>query len=105
VTNTWLVARESKEWVGPITITATVNGGTPVTIDPAEIQFAVLPRGQRPVDTDWTAPVADPDGGTAVGVQADPVTAYAAMGIWAKFTDDPNVPVLEPDEIGYLTRT
>jgi hypothetical protein len=76
-----------------------------VTIIPAAIQFAVLPRPQRPVDTDWTTPVADPDGGSGVGVQALPVTAYVALGIWAKFTDDPNVPVLEPDEVGYLTRT
>lgn len=98
----WSIARESKEWVGPITVTATVDG-EPVDIDPASLAFAVLPIQQRPTDTDWTAPVTEP-GGTGIGVQADPTEQPGLYGIWARITDSPEIPVLDPSTVGQIYR-
>lgn len=102
---TWRMPRESKEWVGPISVAITVDGVT-VPVDQAAVRFAVLPRRTRPNPdgTDWLAPVVEP-GGTYIGVQADPVAGYSELGIWAKVSDDPEIPVLEPDDVGYLVRT
>jgi hypothetical protein len=100
---TWKIPRESKEWVGPITVTITVNGVT-TTVDPSEVKFAVLPKGRRPAPTDWAAPIAEP-GGDGIGVQADPAAGYGWFGIWAQITDTPEIPVLEPDDVGHILRT
>lgn len=99
--NTWRVARESAEWVGPVTVTATA-AGTPV--DPGNVQFAVVADNTRPTADDWAAPYVEP-GGTALGVWASPVTGYQKLGIWVKITDAPEIPVLEPGEVGWLVRT
>lgn len=102
---TWSVPRESREWVGPITVTATVDGTT-TPVDPTALAFAVLPAGSRPVTDDWTAPVAEPGGdGTKFGVQADPVDSYQRLGIWVRVTDSPEIPVLDPSTVGKLIRT
>lgn len=100
---TWSLPRESKEWVGPILVTKTDAGtGEPVS-DP--VKFAVLPNGTRPTSGDWADPVEDPDGGTAVGVAAGPVSSPGFYGIWAKVVGTSEQPVLEPAEVGYINRT
>jgi hypothetical protein len=101
--NTWNVARESAEWCGPIVCTFTDSTGQPVAA--GVVEFAVLPRDTRPLETDWQAPYVDPDGSGAFGVWLAPVTGYTRLGIWARDTDNPEAPVLEPSDVGYVTRT
>jgi hypothetical protein len=89
--------------VGPITVAVTA-GGSPVA--GADIEFAVLPRGVRPVEIDWQPPDLDPDPpGTALGVFVDPVLAYGRWGIWIRVTDTPEIPVLEPSQVGWIVRS
>jgi hypothetical protein len=100
MTVTRRIPRESTEWV-EVDVTVTADG-QPVT-DPVE--FALVPRYTRPTSGDWFAPVADPDGSGKVGIQLDPVTSYGRFGIWVRVTDTPEVPVLEPSDVGWITRT
>lgn len=99
----WTLPRESNEWVGPIVVTKTDAGtGLPVT-DP--VTFAVLPVGTRPLAGDYHTPVADPDGGSAIGVTAGVVASRGIWGIWAKVTGASEQPVLEPNQVGLIRRT
>lgn len=97
------LAREGKEWFA-VSITRNVNG-TSTPVDPAELQFALLPLGVRPSETDWFTPVVDPDSSGAVGIQLEPVTGEQSLGIWAQITTATERPVLEPREVGYVKRT
>lgn len=101
--NTWRKARESADWVGPIACTLTDRStGLPV---PQNVKFAVLPKGTRPAAADWAVPYPDPDGTAGIGVWQGPVDAYQHLGIWAMDTDNPEIPVLEPDDVGWIIRT
>ena len=95
----WEVSRESVVWVGPISVL--INGVAATS----NVKFTLLPRYQRPVATDWLAPVVDPGGSGSWGVLAVPVPSAMDQGIWAQITDNPNIPVIEPDEIGWVRRT
>lgn len=98
----WVFSRECANlFVGPLDVTATVDGSP---VDPADILFAILPAGQRPTDTDWTAPVANPDG-SGIGVIAQPVDAQGRYGWWVKVTVGAAVDVLEPEDVAWLIRT
>lgn len=100
----WSVPKESSEFVGPITLTATIDGVV-VPIAAADVQFAVVPERARPADIDWVAAVAEP-AGTGIGVAVAPVTLNGRRyGIWAKITDNPYTPVLSPDQVGWIDRT
>lgn len=104
--NKWIIPRETREWVGPITPTVTDRDtGLPVVIDPAALRFAVLTLDTRPTGPDWTVPVPDPEGGPLVGVQTVPVASYKRLGVWAQVTAGLDVIVLEPSQVGYITRT
>lgn len=103
MTITWTLPRESLEWVGPIAVFAKVDG-IPVPVDPSVIRFALVPSGQRPALDEWLPPVVEP-GGTALGVQAIPLDTQQTFGIWIKFTDNSNVPVLDPSSVGHLVRS
>jgi hypothetical protein len=99
----WRIPRESSEWVGPITVTLTVDGEQ-VPAEPDEISLAVIPLGQRPEEADWVSPDAEP-GGSDLGLMVEPVDSYQELAIWLRASDASETPVLEPSEVGYLTRT
>jgi hypothetical protein len=91
VSTLWALARESEEWIGPLTVA--VNGA-PITT----YQVAVVRHGQRP--TTWATPDNDPQSpGTALGVLVGPATANVltpgTWRIWVKVTLSPEVPVLD----------
>lgn len=100
---TWQLPRESLEWVGPIVVTKTdAATGEPVT-DP--VQFAFLQPGQRPEESDWADPYLDPDNTGNLGILAEPVGSRSFWGIWARVQGNPEVPVLDPDTVGWVQRT
>lgn len=103
IATVWRVPRESLEFVGPITLTATVDGVV-VPISSDSVQFAVIPERARPAGTDWTDPVGEP-GGVGIGVEVDPVSTSIRYGIWAKISDNPFTPVLGPEQVGWIDRT
>lgn len=103
MSNTWRLTRETAEWAGPIVLSITDGQGVPVTDD--VIKFAVMPRYHRPTEDDWADPYLDPEGSGALGVLANPVDGYGMYGIWVKVSDDPETPVLQPSEVGWILRT
>lgn len=97
----WVLPRESTEWVGPIVVTKIdAETGEPVT-DP--VQFALLPLGTRPEDSDWASPILDPDGTGELGVSVAPVESSGFWRIWVRVEGNPEVPVL--DTVGTVRRT
>lgn len=101
---TWKIPRESKEWVGPITVT--VDGAVTTT----NIKIAILPNGIRPTAPDWKTPDVDPDPpATAPGAMVGPgttfVLAHGLYGIWVQITDTPEIPVIEPGDVGFIRIT
>lgn len=92
----WSLVAETKEWCGPITVTA---NGTPV----GNFQVAVCEGTTRP--TVWTTPDADPDPpGTALGVLVGvgtiyPLTVGRKYTIFIRFTDNPEAPVERAGQI------
>ena len=83
----WSVAAETKEWVGPITVTA---DGVPTTA----FEVTLTAPGDRPAT--WvTATLLDGNRGILIGDDTDfPLTAGRKYTAWVRFTDDPEVPVL-----------
>lgn len=101
--NVWRVPRESVEWVGPIVASVIDRSSLlPVTLN---MQIAVMPRGKRPGDDDWITPDADPDGTDGLGYMTAAVAGYQHLGFFAKDIDNPETPVLEPVDVGWLIRT
>jgi hypothetical protein len=91
----WELVAETKEWVGPLTLT--VNG-TPVT----NFTVAVCEGSARP--TTFTATDADPDGGAGVGVLVGvgsswPLVVGKIYTIFGKYTDNPEIPVIRMGRI------
>lgn len=82
----WSVAAETKEWVGPITVTA---DGTPTTA----FEVTLTAPGARPVD--WVdADILDGGRGILIGEGTDfPLIAGRKYTVWIRFTDDPEIPV------------
>lgn len=103
MTQEWRIARESVEWVGPITVRV-INRRTGRPVAP-NVMIAVLPRGLRPSSGDWLTPDPDPDGTGGLGYLTPIVATAQYYGIWAKDVDSSETPVLEPDEVGWLQRT
>lgn len=82
----WSVAAETKEWIGPITLT---SDGTPVTT----FEVTLTSPGARPAD--WqAADVLGGQRGILIGDGTDfeltPGTKYT---VWTRFTDSPEIPV------------
>ncbi|MEO7262095.1 MAG: hypothetical protein ABI047_12705 [Jatrophihabitantaceae bacterium] len=100
---TWEMPRESKEWVGPITLDVLLNGvRVPI---PDGTKFAVLRLGARPTENDWTAPAVDPRSTDGLGVLEMPRPDYIRLGIWARVPGTDEDVVLEPADVGFITRT
>lgn len=88
----WSVAAESKEWIGPITVTA---DGVPTTA----WEGTLTAPGARPET--WVAPTElDAGYGLLIGNGTSftllPSRKYT---LWVRFTDDPEVPVQRCGEI------
>lgn len=86
----WELVGETKEWVGPLTVTA---NGTGVT----SYQVSVCEGTARP--TVWASADDDPDGGLVKGVLVGagtswPITVGRKYTIFVKFTDAPEIPVI-----------
>lgn len=97
--NTWTLVAETKEWVGPITVTV---DGSPVS----SFEVAFTLSSARP--TAWLTPDADPDPpGTALGILVGTGTSHTlTVGkkytVWTRFTDTPEAPV---NRAGYVKVT
>jgi hypothetical protein len=103
VSTTWTLSRLSREWVGPITVTA---DGTPVT----DWTYAVVQFGQRPATPEEidAAPAVLGAGdaarrGVLVGPGTDHELTPGRYLIWLRYVADPEAPVLEP--VGVLVIT
>lgn len=83
---TWTLPAETKEWVGPITVTA---DGQPVTT----FEVTVTEGGGRP--TAWVATTElEGDLGVLVGVgTAFPLRTGRRYTIWTRYADTPEIPV------------
>jgi hypothetical protein len=82
---TWSLPAETKEFVGPITVTA---DGLSVTT--FEVAFT-LSTG-RP--TTWSTPdVVGGDQGIIVGGTLRPLVVGKKYLVWVRFTDNPEIPV------------
>ncbi len=85
----WTIPRETTEWIGPVT------GRTGVT----DVEFALIPRGARPVEADWTAATID-DG--APGHLASDLEV-GELHLWMRYVDGPELVVHE--SVGVITVT
>lgn len=89
---TWTVIAETREWVGPITMSLTANDVTTTTED---FEVCVVPKGSRP--TAWQAPDASQGGELGVLVGADtpyPLTPGPTYQIYARHTSTLEIPVV-----------
>jgi hypothetical protein len=84
----WHIARESVEFVGPVTVT--VNG-----VAHTVFQVAVTKAGTRP--SVWSAPdTVGSDLGVLVGPGTSRALSPGGYDLWAKVTDTtPEVPVMK----------
>lgn len=105
MTDRWMIPRESTEWVGPIVPSATTLAGAPVTLTAGMVKFAVLKLDVRPAAGDWQSVVTDPGGSGAFGLTVAPVAGYVRQGVWVKITNGADIVILEPYEVGLITRT
>jgi hypothetical protein len=82
----WTVAAETKEWVGPISVTADGDATT-------EFEVTLTAPGARPAD--WSEPtVLETQRGILIGDGTDyPLTAGRKYTVWIRYTDDPEAPV------------
>lgn len=82
----WQVAAETKEWVGPITVTA---DGVPTTA----FEVTLTGPGERPAE--WAAPtVLDGGRGLLIGDGTDfPLQPGFKYTVWIRYSDTPEVPV------------
>lgn len=82
----WSVAAETREWVGPITVTA---DGVPTTA----FDVTLTAPGARP--SLWVAAdELDGDKGILIGADTDfELIAGRKYTVWIRFTDDPEIPV------------
>jgi hypothetical protein len=99
ITTTWTLSRHSKEWVGPITVTAddvAVTGWT----------YLVVPFGEQPATPEAinkTPTVLDDVRGVLVGPATDNVLAAGRYLIWVRYVSGQEAPVL--DDVGILVIT
>lgn len=95
----WRLHHLTREWVGPITVTA---DGDPVT----GWAYALLPRFAEPASADditGTPTELNSGLGILVGPGTDHQLAPGVYRIWIRYVDNPEAPVL--DEVGVLTIT
>jgi hypothetical protein len=92
VTETWTLIKETKEWVGPITVTV---DGVPTT----SFEVAVVLPPARPAT--WTTPtLLDGDYGVLVGEGSTyPLTVGKKYAVYVRHTDSPEIPV---ELVGHL---
>lgn len=88
----WLVAAETKEWIGPITVAV---DAVPVTT----FEVSLTAPGARPAT--WVSPsVLNGARGVLAGLGTTfPFTAGAKYGVWIRFTSNPEVPVQKIGEV------
>lgn len=91
IAQTWTLSRLSREWVGPITVTA---DGTPV----ADWLYAIVPSSAQPADSadiDGVPIVLDDTLGVLVGPESDNPLGPGRYRIWIRYTAGQEAPVLE----------
>jgi hypothetical protein len=99
IVTTWRISRLSREWVGPVAVTA---DGLPV-IDWA---YAILPAGERPAtpeSIDNAPTVLDDTPGILVGPGTDNVLSAGRYVIWVRYVAGLEAPVL--NDVGVLVIT
>jgi len=99
IITTWRLSQLSREWVGPIAVTADAD---PV----ANWTYAILPTGERPAtleDIDGVPTLLDDTLGILVGPDTDNVLTAGRYLIWVRFTLGLEAPVM--DDVGVLVIT
>lgn len=96
--STWEFPLESREWVGPFTVTKTVQSTGQIIIS-TDWKIAVLPSGSRPtIDPPeglWQTPLTLDDGmGVMVGPGTTYVLARGTYRVWIQVPDINEEPVL-----------
>ncbi len=90
----WSLPAETKEWVGPLTVTL---DGVPQTSYEVQVQLAAA----RPVIGAWAAPtVLEGEGGVLVGVGTSfPLVPLKKYTVWVRYTAAPEIPVVRAGTI------
>jgi len=92
---TWTLDRLAKDWVGPLTVTA--SDGSPVV----DWTYAILPHRSRPVDTDAISGAADATA-DGLGIYVGPGTGNELTPgtylIWVRWVAGGKAPVTPPDD-------
>jgi hypothetical protein len=85
----WHLPRETKEWIGPITVTA---NGVIIT----SWQVCLIADGSRPVEADWQTPDSiGPYLGVTIGTGSNyPSLATGSYLIWVRFDNATEEPVI-----------
>lgn len=99
IITTWRVSRLSREWVGPIAVTA---DDAPVT----DWAYAILPAGDRPAtpeDIDGESTTLDDMLGILIGPGTDNILAPGRYLIWVRYVAGQEAPVM--DDVGVLVIT
>lgn len=99
IITTWRLSRLSREWVGPITVTA---DGVPVTT----WTYRITPASDRPAtpgDIDGVPVVLDDQRGILVGPETSNVLAPGRYLIWVRYVAGQEAPVM--DDVGVLVIT
>jgi hypothetical protein len=92
----------TNEWVGPITANLVgSSGATPV----AGVQYAIIPRGQEPVEADWVDELANPGDPTEFGFWLFPTSTAGKWEVWGRLISNPETIVRGPYEIMTIRRT
>lgn len=84
----WRVPHETKEWIGPVTVTA--NG-----IGISSWEGCLLADGTRPLEADWQTPDSiGPDKGIMIGSGTNyPTLTKGSYILWVRFNNGTEVPV------------
>ena len=93
----WRIPRESVELIGPITVTEEEE-----VIESFDV--ALLPVGTRPTEDDWAAPeVVESNYFILVGPGTDLELDPGSYLLWARYTANPEIPVLNETGTIYIT--
>lgn len=99
ITTTWRLSRLSREWIGPITVTADAAPVTNWTY--AIVPFAQLPA--TPEDVDGVPTILDDTLGILVGPGTDNTLPAGRYVIWVRYVAGLEAPVL--NDVGVLVIT
>lgn len=99
IITTWRLPRQSREWVGPLTV---VSDGEEIV----DWTYVIMPFGQAPAtpeDIDGEPTVLDDALGIMVGPGTDNILSAGRHLIWVRYVAGVEAPVM--DDVGVLVIT